>query len=105
MSEMRKGAKQIVNVRNVRVMTKTMIDLGLTEDDMNVMMEMTTIGNDDIVDIEMEIERGGKRLMKNGRKEGEREGRETIDTEIGLGNLIDLIIERGVREVVVGLEI
>ena len=55
-------------------MIKTMIDLGLTEDDMivNVMMEMTTIGKDDIVDIETETEKGGKRLMKSERKGGGR---------------------------------
>jgi len=79
-------------------MIKTMIDLGLTEDDMivnvNVMMEMTTIGNDDIVDIEMETERGGKRLMKNERKGGGREGSGMIGIVIGPGSLT---LERGVR--------
>ena len=89
------------------MMIKTMIDLGLTEDDMivNVMMEMTTIGNDDIVDIEMETEKGGKRLMKSERKGGGREGRGMIGIVIGLGILIGLILERGVRGLVVGLEI
>jgi len=89
------------------VMIKTMIDLGLTEDDMivNVMMEMTTIGKDDIVDIEMETEKGGKRLMKRGRKGGGREGRGMIGIVIGLGILIGLILERGARGLVVGLEI
>jgi hypothetical protein len=88
-------------------MIKTMIDLGLTEDDMivNVMMEMTTIGNDDIDDIEMETERGGKRLMKSERKGGGREGKGTIDIAIGLGILIGLILERGVRGLEVGFEI
>jgi len=73
-------------------MIKTMIDLGLTEDDMNVMMEMTTIGNDDIVDIEMATEKGGKRLMKSERKGGGREGREMIGIAIGLGILIGLTL-------------
>ena len=86
-------------------MIKTMIDLGLTGDDMivnvNVMMEMTTIGNDDIVDIEMETERGGKRLTKNERKGGGREGRGMIGIVIGLGILIGLILEKGAR----GLEV
>ena len=86
-------------------MIKTMIDLGLTEDDTSVMMEMTTIGNDDIVDIEMETERGGKRLMKSERKGGGREGRGMIGIVIGLGILIGLILERGARGLEVGFEI
>jgi hypothetical protein len=88
-------------------MIKTMIDLGLTEDDMivNVMMEMTTIGNDDTVDIEMETEKGGKRLMKSERKGGGREGRGMIGTGIGLGILIGPIPEKGVRGLEVELEI
>jgi hypothetical protein len=86
-------------------MIKTMIDLGLTEDDTNVMMEMTTIGNDDTVDIEMETERGGKRLMKSERKGGGREGRGMIGIVIGLGSLIGLIPERGVRGLEVGFGI
>jgi hypothetical protein len=88
-------------------MIKTMIDLGLTDDDMivNVMMEMTTIGNDDIADIEMETEKGGKRLMKSERKGGGREGKGMIGIVIGLGILIGLILEREVRGLEVELEI
>ena len=88
-------------------MIKTMIDLGLTEDDMivNVMMEMTTIGNDDIADIEMETEKGGKKLMKSERKGGGREGKGTIGIVIGLGILIGLTLEREVRGLEVELEI
>lgn len=87
-------------------MIKTMIDLGLTEDDMivmvNVKMEMTTIGNDDIVDIGMETERGGKRLMRNERKGGGREGSGMIGIVIGPGSLI---LEKGLRGPAVGSEI
>jgi hypothetical protein len=91
-------------------MIQTMIDLGLTEDEANVIMEMTTIGNDDTDDIEMEIpndeiEIGGTRLMKSERKGGRGVGRGMIGIEIDPESRIALILGRERRELVVGSEI
>jgi hypothetical protein len=94
-------------------MIKTMIDLGLNEDDTNVDLNVTsemTIGmteTDDIEDTEMietEIVEG-KRPMKSERKGGEREGRGMIGIVIDPESLIDLTPERGARGEVVGFEI
>jgi peptidyl-tRNA hydrolase len=96
------------------VMIKTMIDLGLNEDDENVMMKIEEeMVKDDIDDIEkeekmmiqndeIETEEGDmKRRMRSGRKGGEGGRRGMIDIGIGLGSLIDLILEKGRRELVV----
>jgi hypothetical protein len=103
-------------------MRKTMIDLGLNEDDeTNATVITTTMANeteaviemgtdeDDIIEvgmkrlIEIEKEEGGMmRLMKSERRGGGDEGREMIGIEIGLENRTGHILgrERGPRGLV-----